>query len=288
MREKLTYVFPEHFTFLFGEVALYSFVVLVATGIFLALFYVPSETRVLYEGAYAPLRGLRVSEAFASVVELSFGVRAGLLMRQTHHWAALVFLGAIFAHLARVFFTGAFRRPRELNWMTGVVLLLVAMLEGFAGYSLLDDLLSGQGLRIGYSVAQSIPVVGSWAAFLIFGGEYPGEGFLARLFAVHVLVMPAVLAGLITVHLALIVRQHHHAVPRRWPHRAQRRRLPHVADVRDDERRPVPDRRGRPAADGAASSRSTRCGCTGRTRCTRTRAARRPTSTCCGYRARCG
>ncbi|MBW3602253.1 MAG: ubiquinol-cytochrome c reductase cytochrome b subunit [Actinobacteria bacterium] len=210
---KLNYVFPKHFTFLFGEIALYAFVVLVATGVFLALFYSPSEAEVVYGGDYQPLVGLPMSEAYESVVELSFSVRAGLLMRQTHHWAALVFMGAIFAHMARVFFTGAFRRPRELNWVTGVVLMMVGMLEGFAGYSLLDDLLSGTGVRIAYSVVEGIPVVGAWAAFLAFGGEYPGEGFLSRLFTVHVFLMPAILAGLITVHLALVARQHHTQFP---------------------------------------------------------------------------
>ncbi len=215
LRGKLGYVFPEHFSFLFGEIALYSFLVLVVSGTFLALFYSPSEARTIYDGAYGPLQGVEVTEAYASVLELSFSVRAGLLLRQTHHWAALVFLGAIFVHLARVFFTGAFRRPRELNWMTGVVLMFVAMIEGFAGYSLLDDLLSGTGLRIGESVAQSIPVVGEWMAFIIWGGEYPGEGFLQRLFVVHVFLIPAVLAGLMVLHLALIVRQHHTQFPGR-------------------------------------------------------------------------
>lgn len=212
-RSKLRYVFPEQFSFLFGEVALYSFVVLVATGVFLSLFYTPSESRVVYEGAYAPLHGVAMSEAYASVVELSFGVRAGLLVRQTHHWAALVFLGAIGMHMARVFFTGAFRRPRELNWITGIILLIVAMLEGFLGYSLLDDMLSGAGLRIGSSVVESIPVIGSGLAFLMWGGEYPGTGFLSRAFVIHIFLFPAVLATLIAVHLALVFRQHHTQFP---------------------------------------------------------------------------
>ncbi|MDP8977773.1 MAG: ubiquinol-cytochrome c reductase cytochrome b subunit, partial [Actinomycetota bacterium] len=222
---KLNYVFPKHFSFLFGEIALYAFVVLVATGLFLALFYSPSEAEVVYHGDYLPLVGVRMSEAFESVVELSFSVRAGLLMRQTHHWAALVFVGAIFAHMARVFFTGAFRRPRELNWVTGVVLMMVGMVEGFAGYSLLDDLLSGTGVRIAYSVIEGIPVVGAWAAFLAFGGEYPGDGFLGRLFTVHVFLLPTILAGLITVHLALVARQHHTQFP--GPGRTERNVVGH-------------------------------------------------------------
>lgn len=208
-RSALNYTFPKHFSFLFGEIALYSFIVLVGTGIFLALFYSPSEARVIYAGEYAPLRGVEMTEAYASVVDLSFSVRTGLLFRQTHHWAAIVFLGAIFIHLCRVFFTGAFRRPRELNWLTGMTLMVVGVAEGFVGYSLLDDLLSGTGVRIGYSIAESIPVVGTWLAYWVWGGEYPGEGFLSRLFAVHIFLIPAIIAALIAVHLFLVARPHH-------------------------------------------------------------------------------
>lgn len=213
VRTKLNYVFPEHFSFLFGEVALYAFVFLVLTGTFLALFYVPGEQEIVYHGSYAPLRGVSMTEAYKSVVDLSFSVRAGLLMRQAHHWAALVFLAAITAHLARVFFTGAFRKPRELTWMTGLTMLLLAMAEGYMGYSMLDDLLSGSGLRIGYSLMQSIPVAGSWLATLLFGGEYPGSGLFGRLFTLHIFIVPAMIAGLIAVHLALVVRQHHTQFP---------------------------------------------------------------------------
>ncbi|MGH8895863.1 MAG: cytochrome bc1 complex cytochrome b subunit [Egibacteraceae bacterium] len=212
-KSKLNYVFPEQFSFLFGEVALYSFIALVATGIFLMLFYSPSEAPVIYHGAYVPLRGVRMSEAYRSVMELSFDVRAGLLMRQIHHWAALVFTGSMAAHLCRVFFTGAFRKPRELNWVTGVILLIVSVLEGFMGYSLLDDLLSGAGVRIANAVVQSIPVVGSTAAFFLWGGEYPGTGFLGRLLTLHIFLVPALITTLIVVHLALVVRQKHTQFP---------------------------------------------------------------------------
>jgi ubiquinol-cytochrome c reductase cytochrome b subunit len=208
-RSTLDYIFPKHFTFLFGEVALYSFAVLVVTGIFLALFYSPGEAEVVYSGEYVPLQGVMMTEAYRSVVDLSFDVPVGLLMRQTHHWAAIVFTGAIALHMARVFFTGAFRRPRELNWITGVTLAILAMLEGFAGYSLLDDLLSGTGLRIGFSIVESVPVVGSWLAYWIWGGEYPGSGFLSRLFAVHIFILPALIATLIAVHLLMVARPHH-------------------------------------------------------------------------------
>jgi ubiquinol-cytochrome c reductase cytochrome b subunit len=208
-RDALGKVFPDHWSFMLGEIALYSFVVLVLTGIFLTFFYVPSSAPTLYEGSYVPLRGLEVSNAYASTLHLSFDVRAGLVMRQTHHWAALVFLGSIVVHLCRVFFTGAFRRPRELNWVIGVTMLLLAMFNGFSGYSLPDDLLSGTGLRIMYSVILSVPILGPWMAFLLFGGEFPSDQILGRLFVLHIFIVPVLLAGLLGAHLALIWHQKH-------------------------------------------------------------------------------
>jgi ubiquinol-cytochrome c reductase cytochrome b subunit len=212
-RNALNKVFPDHWSFMFGEIALYSFVVLVLTGVFLTFFYQASATPITYEGSYVPLRGVEVSTAYASTLRLSFDVRAGLVMRQTHHWAALIFLGAIVIHLCRVFFTGAFRKPREINWVLGVTLLLLALLNGFAGYSLPDDLLSGTGLRIMYSITLSIPLVGSWAAFLLFGGEFPSDQILGRLYALHIFVVPAILATVLGVHLALIWHQKHTQFP---------------------------------------------------------------------------
>jgi ubiquinol-cytochrome c reductase cytochrome b subunit len=219
-RTTLDYVFPKHFTFLFGEIALYAFVVLIATGVFLALFYSPSEAEVVYFGPYEPLHGAPMTEAYESVVNLSLSVRGGLLFRQTHHWAAIIFLGAVFIHLCRVFFTGAFRRPRELNWITGLTLLIVGIAEGFVGYTLLDDLLSGTGARIAHSMAESIPLVGEWLASWVWGGEYPGHGFLSRLFTVHIFLLPAAIATLIAVHLFLVARPHHTQFP--GPGRHQR------------------------------------------------------------------
>lgn len=214
-RSAMRHVFPDHFSFMFGEIAAYSFMVLVATGVYLTFFFDPSATEVVYRGSYAPLDGVPMSAAYESVVSLSFDVRFGLLARQMHHWAALVFVMAILIHACRVFFTGAFRRPRELNWVVGVTLLLLALANGFFGYSLLDDLLSGTGLRIAYSIAQSIPVVGTWAASLFFGGEFPTESMIPRFFVMHVFVLPAAIAGLLGVHLALVWRQKHSQLPGR-------------------------------------------------------------------------
>jgi ubiquinol-cytochrome c reductase cytochrome b subunit len=206
-------VFPDHFSFLFGEIILYSFMVLVLTGIYLTLFFDPSSHDVVYHGSYAPMHGRQVSAAYASVLHLSFDVRAGLLFRQVHHWAALVFLAAIVAHLARIFFTGAFRKPRDLNWYIGSTLLLLAIVNGFAGYSLLDDLLSGTGLRIAFSLMESIPFVGPQIAFFAFGGNFPGPNIIGRLFIVHVLIVPLAILGLLSLHLGLVWHQKHTQFP---------------------------------------------------------------------------
>jgi ubiquinol-cytochrome c reductase cytochrome b subunit len=206
----LEYVFPDHWSFLLGEIALYSFVVLIATGTFLALFFSPSSGTVIYHGIYAPLHGQQVSEAYASTVRLSFSVSGGLLMRQTHHWAALVFVAAITLHLLRIVFTGAFRKPRELNYMIGVTMLMFGILEGFLGYSMPDDLLSGMGLVIAWAVGMSLPFVGGAFANAVWGGRYPGTTvWESRFFIAHVFVIPMILTALITIHLAIIMLQHH-------------------------------------------------------------------------------
>ena len=213
VRSALNHVFPDHWSFMLGEVAMYSFMILVFTGIYLTVFFDPSLGDVVYHGTYKPLEGVQMSGAYQSVIQLSFDVRAGLVFRQMHHWAALVFLGALVLHAARVFFTGAFRKPREINWIIGITMLVLALANGFAGYSLLDDLLSGIGLRIAYSVGQSIPVVGVWLVGLFFGSEFPGTQYLGRLYIVHVLIIPVAIAGLLSVHLALVWRQKHTQFP---------------------------------------------------------------------------
>ncbi|MDF2582200.1 MAG: menaquinol-cytochrome reductase, partial [Mycobacterium sp.] len=159
----LNKVFPTHWSFLLGEIALYSFIILLITGVWLTLFFDPSMAHVTYEGVYQPLRGVQMSRAYESALEISFEVRGGLFVRQIHHWAALLFAASIMVHLARIFFTGAFRRPREANWVIGSLLLILAMFEGYFGYSLPDDLLSGTGLRAAFSsITLGMPVIGTW------------------------------------------------------------------------------------------------------------------------------
>jgi ubiquinol-cytochrome c reductase cytochrome b subunit len=210
VRKALRYLFPDHWSFLLGEVALYSFVVLVGTGIYLTFFFVGSTKTSVYHGPYVPLQGHELTEAYRSVLDISTTVKAGLLIRQTHHWAANVFVAAIVLHLLRIFFTGAFRKPRDLTYYIGLTMLLFSLLEGYLGYSLADDLLSGMGLAIGYSVAMSIPFVGANLAALIWGAPFPGDhDFWSRMYITHVLLIPALLGVLIGVHLALVAARHH-------------------------------------------------------------------------------
>jgi ubiquinol-cytochrome c reductase cytochrome b subunit len=210
LKKTLRYVFPDHWSFLLGEVALYAFIVLVATGVYLTFFFEPSTAKTVYHGSYAPLRGMEMSKAYASVVHLSFDVKAGLLIRQTHHWAADVFIAAIVLHLIRVFFTGAYRKPRELTYLIGILMLFTALLEGYLGYSLVDDLLSGMGLAIGYGVALSLPFVGANLALLIWGHPFPGDpSFWSRMYIGHVLILPLLIGGLLAAHLALVASRHH-------------------------------------------------------------------------------
>ncbi len=213
-------VFPNHFSFLWGEIALYCFVVLLITGTYLTFFFEGSQQRLVYHGSYRPLQGAEVSAAYDSVMRISFDVKGGLLIRQMHHWAALVFIGAIALHMARIFFTGAFRRPRDINWVVGVLLLILALAAGFTGYSLPDDLLSGSGLRITEAIILAIPFVGERLSYLIFGGEWPGTDIIGRLYPVHILLIPAAIVAVLGVHLALVWHQKHTQF--RGPGRTQR------------------------------------------------------------------
>lgn len=205
--------FPDHWSFMLGEVNVYCFVVLLATGTFLAFNFDPSTSKTVYHGPYRLLDGVTMSNAYASALRLSFVVNAGLLIRQVHHWAAVVFVAGIAAHMGRVFFTGAFRKPRELNWAIGIGLFGLAVAEGFTGYSLPDDLLSGIGLRIADAVLLSLPLIGTWASFLLLGGAFPSEQMIPRLFAAHVFLLPAIIAAAIGTHLAIVWRQKHSQFP---------------------------------------------------------------------------
>ena len=206
-------VFPDHWSFMLGEIALWSFVVLLITGVFLTFWFDPSMAEVQYQGSYDALRGVPMSAAYASTLDMSFDVRGGLLMRQMHHWAAHIFIAAMMIHLLRHALTGSFRKPREVNWLVGTMLLLFGTLNGFLGYSLPDDLLSGTGLRAFDGFLKATPVVGSYLSFLVFGGEFPGDQIISRFYIFHVLLVPGLLLALIALHLILVVYHKH----TQWP-----------------------------------------------------------------------
>jgi ubiquinol-cytochrome c reductase cytochrome b subunit len=218
LRGLLHRVFPDHWSFLLGELALYSFVVLVGTGAFLAVFFDPSMEQVVYDGSYAPLRGTHMSKAYASTLDISFDVRGGLLMRQLHHWAALLFMAAMVAYLLRVFFTGAFRRPRRRKWIVGLLVFWTGLVTSYTGYMSLDDGMSGTGMQILQAILLSIPVAGTWLASSIFGGEFPGDAIVGRLYALHAFLLPGLLVALLAGLIRLRLRQR----PPRWPGRHPR------------------------------------------------------------------
>ena len=213
VRTQINKVFPTHWSFMLGEVALYSFIISLLTGVYLALFFDPSITKVIYDGAYTPLNGVEMSRAYATALDISFEVRGGLFVRQMHHWAALMFMMAMVAHMGRIFFTGAFRRPREANWIIGCSLILLGMIEGFMGYSLPDDLLSGVGLRIMSAIILGMPIIGTWLHWGIFGGDFPSDLMLDRFYILHVLILPGIILGLIAAHVLLVWFQKHTQFP---------------------------------------------------------------------------
>ncbi|MFE9257172.1 cytochrome bc complex cytochrome b subunit [Streptomyces sp. NPDC006879] len=202
-------IFPDHWSFMLGEICLYSFIIVILTGVYLTLFFHPSMNEVVYHGSYVPMQGVRMSEAYASTLDISFDVRGGLLIRQIHHWGALIFIAAMMVHMMRVFFTGAFRKPREVNWVFGFLLLVLGMFTGFTGYSLPDDLLSGTGVRFMEGAILSVPLVGTYLSFFLYGGEFPGGDFVARFYSVHILLLPGIMLGLVVAHLILVFYHKH-------------------------------------------------------------------------------
>ncbi|MFJ9773120.1 cytochrome bc complex cytochrome b subunit [Kitasatospora sp. NPDC101157] len=208
-KSNLRKIFPDHWSFMLGEIALYTFVIIILTGVWLTLFFNPSMGEVVYDGSYVPLKGIRMSEAYASTVNISFDVRGGLLMRQIHHWSAVVFIASMLTHMLRVFFTGAFRKPREINWVFGALLLILGMFDGFMGYSLPDDLLSGTGIRFMEGAVLAVPIVGTYLQMFMFGGEFPGMVIIPRLFTVHILLIPGIMVGLLAAHLILVFYHKH-------------------------------------------------------------------------------
>ncbi|WP_419994249.1 cytochrome b [Streptomyces boninensis] len=202
-------IFPDHWSFMLGEICLYSFIIIILTGVYLTLFFKPSMAHIVYDGSYGPMNGIHMTEAYASTLDISFDVRGGLLVRQIHHWAALIFVAAMATHMMRVFFTGAFRKPREVNWLFGFLLLVLGCVAGFTGYSLPDDLLSGTGVRFMEGAILAVPLVGTYLAMFLYGGEFPGTDVIPRFFSIHVLLVPGIMLGLLVAHLILVFYHKH-------------------------------------------------------------------------------
>ncbi|MFB6114189.1 MAG: cytochrome bc complex cytochrome b subunit [Halodesulfurarchaeum sp.] len=206
--------FPAEDSFLLGEVALVCFVLLVLTGIFLGSFYEPSIASVSYQGVVAQYQGETLPAAFASVLHLTYAVPFGMFVRRLHHWAAHLFIAAIALHMLRVFFTAAYRNPREPNWVVGSLLAILAIFASYTGYSLPFDEFASTATGIGYSVATSVPLIGDFAARLLFAGSYPSSGTIPRLFFLHVVVIPGAIAVLLGIHMLILLRQKHTEGPR--------------------------------------------------------------------------
>src|SRR5215212_3445337 len=193
--------FPVHASFFLGEMALFAFVILVLTGIYLGFIYVPSTAEITVQGETVP-------EAYASV-RLIEAIPVASLFRNTHHWAAHLMVAAVLLHLLRIFFTGTYRKPREINWVVGVVLLGLTLVAGFVGYALPYDAYAVTATGIGFAIARSIPWAGPVASELFSGGAFPTLGSLARLSTIHIFIVPSLLAIVIGAHLLIIVKQKH-------------------------------------------------------------------------------
>ncbi len=201
--------FPAEDSFLLGEVALFTFLILVLTGVFLGFFYEPSTSEVTYEGSVARYQAEDLPAAFVSVLHITYDIPYGMFLRRMHHWAAHLFVASIGLHMLRVFFTGAYRNPRELNWLVGGVLALLAIFAAYTGYSLPFDEFASTATGIGYSIAKSVPIFGGVLSKIVFGGEYPSSATVPRFYFLHVFIIPAAIAIMIAIHMALLVRQKH-------------------------------------------------------------------------------
>ncbi|WP_336002661.1 cytochrome b [Halorientalis halophila] len=201
--------FPAEDSFLLGEVALFCFLILVLTGMFLGFFFEPSTTEVEYEGSVAEYQGEDLPEAFVSVLNITYDVPFGMLLRRMHHWAAHLFVASMALHMLRVFFNGAYRNPRELNWLVGTGLAGTSMFAAYTGYALPFDEFASTAVGIGYNVALSVPIIGETLGQLVFGGSFPSSATIPRLFFLHVLVLPLVIAGLLALHMGILIRQKH-------------------------------------------------------------------------------
>jgi cytochrome b-561 len=201
----LTKAFPAHPTYLLGEIALFSFVLLVITGVYLGMVYEPSVQAV-------DLFGGEVPAAYASVVRSDLSL-FGQIVRNLHHWSAQLMIAALLAHMFRVFFTGSYRKPREINWWIGLALMLTTFMAAFTGYLLPYSEYSVTATSIGFFMAKSTPWIGDFVARLFFGGEFPSDQTIPRFFFYHVMLIPLVIGVLLSLHMVILVQQKHTEPP---------------------------------------------------------------------------
>jgi len=197
----LTKTFPTHPTFLFGEIALFSFISLVITGILLGFLYEPSSKMVSLFGAMVP-------SAYASVVRIDL-LPMGMIIRRIHHWSAMIMIAALLAHLMRIYFTSSYRKPREINWLIGLGLWALVMFAAFTGYLLPYSNLSVTATSIAYYIAKSVPWIGNWISRLLFAGDFPSAYTVPRFFFMHVMLIPILLLSLIGLHMVILIKQKH-------------------------------------------------------------------------------
>ncbi|MFC5714238.1 menaquinol-cytochrome c reductase cytochrome b subunit [Thalassorhabdus alkalitolerans] len=188
------HVNPAHhfsaFVYCFGGLTFFITVIQILSGMFLTMYYVPD-----------------IVNAYESVRYLQSEVAFGMIVRGMHHWGASLVIVMMFLHTLRVFFTGAYKKPRELNWVVGVLIFFTMLALGFTGYLLPWDMKAYFATVVGLEIAEAVPFVGELAATLLAGGEIIGAQTLTRFFAIHVFFLPGALLGLMAAHFIMIRRQ---------------------------------------------------------------------------------
>ncbi|MFB6119543.1 MAG: cytochrome bc complex cytochrome b subunit [Halobacteriaceae archaeon] len=189
-----------------GSFSTLAYIVAAVSGALLGFYYAPSAAT----GACASSMGGSIdgaTVAYCSITNIMTELNFGYMLRSIHRWAAQVMTAAVFLHMLRVYFTGAYKEPRELNWLIGIVLISLTMVFGYTGYLLPWDQLSYWASQIGVEMSLSIPLAGEWIAQLVFGGFSPGAATLRRMYILHVFLLPFVVTTLIAVHIGIVWMQ---------------------------------------------------------------------------------
>jgi len=180
-----------------GSFSTLAYIVAAVSGALLGFYYAPSTA--VAESGY--------TVAYDSIVVIMQDLNFGFMLRSIHRWSAQVMTAAVFLHMLRVYFTGAYKEPRELNWIIGILLISLTMFFGYSGYLLPWSQLSFWAGQIGVEMALSVPLVGEWAAQLVFGGFSLGQATLQRMYIFHVFVLPFVVTTIIAIHIGIVWMQ---------------------------------------------------------------------------------